>query len=109
MGSRFLAHLSLGLKTIRSNWQYVLLFCSLGVAGAAGALATTAFAAGSNPPPDKTVTYAVTGQQGPPGPPGPPGTGTSCPDGYTYEVVVLVNHPGGHIDIASCVSDQSNP
>ena len=86
------------------------------MAGSAGALGAYALSTAGSPP---TVTTTVNvgqgetgpkgdpGPAGPPGPKGDPGTGggaTDCPTGSTFTAVVL-NAPGGHTEIWTCVKD----
>jgi hypothetical protein len=94
----------------------LLLAAGLALAGSAGYLTSQAIGVGSAGPPTQTTTVNVgegaTGPQGPPGPPGPQGdpgpAGTggaeSCPAGSTFKAVVL-NSPGGHVEIWTCVKD----
>lgn len=87
---------------------------SLGLAGAAGFGASQALGLGkADAPPTKTTTINVgtgeqgpTGPAGPVGPPGPTGTGgaESCPTGSTFGAV-LINHPGGQVEIWTCVKN----
>ena len=93
---------------------------SLGLAGAAGFGVSEALGLGSaSTPPTKTTTINVgQGQTGPTGPAGPEGaegpTGPAgpaggggpedCPTGSTFQAVVL-NAPGGHTEIWTCVKD----
>jgi len=97
------------IKFAKSFW---LLAAALAFAGSAGFLATKALGIGSQQP-TQTVTIDIptnTGAQGPAGPAGPPGPkgdpGTpgaeSCPTGYTFSAVVI-NAPGGHTQIATCL------
>lgn len=91
-----------------------LMASSVLLAGGAGAAAGIALGIGSAAPPTKTTTIEVgagaTGPAGPPGPAGPAGpegpAGTggadSCPTGSQFESVVL-NSPGGHVEIWTCV------
>ena len=89
----------------------VLLGSSLVLAGGAGFTAASAITAQA-PAPSRTVTLDVaTGEQGPPGPAGPPGPkgdpgegGLVCLDGYSPGVLVI-NHPGGHVRIYTCLED----
>jgi hypothetical protein len=73
----------------------------------AGGLTAYAVGATAQPTPSRTVTVNVgTGERGPAGPPGPPGPAGSveCPTGYTYGALVI-NHPGGQTQIATCIRD----
>ena len=96
-----------------------LLMATSGVlAAGAGALGAVALAGGlAGNPPTKTTTVNVgqgaTGPQGDVGPAGPAGaTGpegpqggggpSDCPTGSAFEAVVL-NAPGGHTEIWTCV------
>ena len=94
-----------------------LMLASVGMAGAAGYGASVALGlvtAGS--PPTVTTTVNVgQGATGPAGPPGPSGaTGPAgpagegganqCPTGSTFTAVVL-NAPGGHVELWACVKD----
>jgi hypothetical protein len=90
----------------------VILAAALALAGGAGFLTSQALGTGSQQP-TRTVTIDVgTGAQGVPGPAGPPGPkgdpGTpgaeSCPTGYSFGAV-LINAPGGHVQIATCIKD----
>ena len=92
---------------------------SVGLAGAAGFGASQALGLGATgSPPTKTTTVNVgqgaTGPQGPAGDPGPAGptgaqgpAGTGgpqdCPTGSSFQAVVL-NSPGGHVEIWTCVA-----
>ena len=82
---------------------------SLALAGGAGFFAANA---GGQAAPTRTVTLNVgTGEQGPPGPAGPPGpkgdpgeSGVACLDGFSPGVLVI-NHPGGHVRVYTCLED----
>lgn len=87
---------------------------SLALAGAAGVLGATALSANQEQTPQRTVTINLeNGAQGVPGPPGPIGpvgaTGPSgaeaCPKGSVFGEVVI-NHPGGHVTILTCIKDE---
>jgi len=82
----------------------LLVAASLALAGGAGFFAA---GAGGQAAPARTVTLDVgTGAQGPPGPPGPKGdpgeNGVACLSGYQPGVLVI-NHPGGHVRIYTCL------
>lgn len=99
-----------------------LLVTGLVLAGASGFLASVALS-GSAQAPTQTVTLSVasgpqgpagpagpqgpTGDTGPAGPRGEPGTGGAedCPVGSTFKAVVI-DHPGGHVTLWTCVADQ---
>ena len=95
----------------------------------AGALAAAALSqGGSAPPPTRTITInagegvtgptgasgekgltgasGAKGASGPQGATGPPGS-VECIAGYSPGILVL-NHPGGHTDIYTCISDASS-
>lgn len=87
---------------------YAIMAASLVAAGGAGFATSQAL---SQNVPTKTVTIDLkNGEPGPAGPPGPkgdkgdPGQFT-CPNGYTLANLVI-NHPGGHVTILTCVKDQ---
>ena len=80
-------------------------FISAGALGTAAVLAQNA--------PTKTVTIdlkngeqGIPGPQGPQGPKGDPG-GTTCPDGYVFGKLII-NHPGGHAEIFTCMTPDSD-
>src|SRR5262249_8845133 len=88
---------------------FLLLAAALVLAAGAGTLAAVALGTGSADPP-RTVTVDVTpgptgpqGPEGPPGPTGPAGSAT-CPAGYSPGKLVI-NHPGGHTAIWTCLED----
>ena len=84
-----------------------LLGSSLALAGGAGVFAAKAITNQSGQTPSRTVTISLTagpqGPTGPQGPQGPPGAG-ECPTGFTFGVLVI-DHPGGHVQIATCLAD----
>lgn len=87
------------------------MFLALGAAllllGGGIGTATVLGATASSPPAGPTVTVDVgTGAQGEQGPPGPPG---GCPDTYTPSYLVIVNHPGGHITVFTCILNSDLP
>ena len=96
----------------------LLMVGSLGMAGAAGYGTSVALGLGTaGTPPTITTTVNVgqgatgtpgdtgpAGPAGPTGPQGPAGGGgpEDCPTGSTFQAVVL-NAPGGHTEIWTCV------
>jgi hypothetical protein len=81
---------------------------------AAGGFGTAAVLAQGGP--TKTVTIDVgkgekgdTGPQGPAGPAGPKGDpgGTTCPKGFEFGRLII-NHPGGQVEIYTCMTPASN-
>jgi len=99
----------------------------LALTGAGGFLASQALSAASQAP-SRTVTIDVSagatgptgpagakgdpgpagptgdkGDTGPPGPQGPVG-GINCPAGFT-EGELVINHPGGHVTLFTCLQD----
>jgi hypothetical protein len=100
---------------IRRNAVAFALVGALALAAVSGALTSIALG-GSTQAPTKTVTINIlngqTGPQGPAGPPGPKGDpgpagapgAESCPTGYTFGAL-LINHPGGQTQIATCLKD----
>jgi hypothetical protein len=97
------------------NRTVLLLAAGLALAGSAGYLTSQAVG-GSTQQPTRTVTIDVgtgaqglPGEPGPPGPPGPKGDpglpgAESCPAGYSFGALVI-NAPGGHVQIATCIKD----
>jgi len=88
----------------------------LGLAALSGGLGAYAIGSSTAAEPSKTVTVNLTdgapgppGPQGPPGPAGPagpPGGGADeCPTGSTFGKLVI-NHPGGHVSIFTCIVDE---
>ena len=100
---------------MRITRSALLLAGGLTLTTSGGFLAAEALGVGAQAP---TVTTTVqvgagaTGPAGPAGPPGPPGSqgpaGTGgadqCPAGSTFKAVVL-NQPGGHIELWVCVAN----
>jgi hypothetical protein len=92
-----------------------ILVAALVLAAGTGFLAATAIGVGSQQP-TRTVTINVAnGAKGDPGPAGPPGSAgppgpkgapgaESCPAGYSFSALVI-NHPGGQTQIATCIKD----
>jgi hypothetical protein len=96
----------------------LLMGTSVVLAAGAGALGAVAIAGGlAGSPPTKTTTVNVgqgatgpigetgpAGPIGPAGPAGPAGAGgpSDCPTGSNFEAVVL-NAPGGQVEIWTCV------
>ena len=89
----------------------LLLAAALALAASGGFLAATAIGQGSQQP-TRTVTVNVgTGQQGPAGPAGPAGPpgpkgdpgAESCPPGYDFGALVLVQQGQGPTQIATCL------
>ena len=87
-----------------------ILAAAIGLAAGSGFFVAQAIGVGSQQP-TKTVTIDVgTGTQGPAGPTGPPGPAgpagspgaESCPSGYVFGAL-LINHPGGQTQIATCL------
>ena len=86
------------------------------LAAGAGYLTSQALSAGSSAPPTRTETITLkngaTGPAGPTGPAGKPGgptgptgpAGQACSDGFSPGVLVI-NHPGGHTTIETCLQD----
>jgi len=92
------------MSLIRAARAYAWLGAALVLAAGAGVLTATALGTGAADP-TRTVTIDVgTGPQGPQGPPGPPGPAgaTTCPAGYELADLVI-NHPGGHTTILTCL------
>ena len=89
------------------KFSTALIAASLLLAGSAGFLTSQAV---SQTSPAKTVTIDLkNGEQGIPGPPGPKGEpgGTTCPDGFVFGKLII-NHPGGHATIYTCITPESN-
>jgi len=91
----------------------VLIAVALAFAGTSGFLTSQAVSGTLQETPARTVTLNVaTGATGPAGPRGPAGAtgpvgpaGTqSCPAGSTFGKLVI-NHPGGHVSILTCIVD----
>lgn len=91
----------------------IYLTSGLALAGASGALGAVALTSASGQPPTVTTTInageGATGPAGPAGPTGPAGpqgeTGggaSDCPTGSQFQAVII-NHPGGHVEIWTCV------
>ena len=102
---------------VRSQAVILGIVGALGLASVSGFFAAKALGAVFAGPPTKTTTIQVgagaTGAAGPPGPAGPTGeagpqgpTGAGgadeCPTGSEFQAVVL-NSPGGHVEIWTCV------
>jgi hypothetical protein len=90
-----------------------ILAAALALAGTSGFFASKAIGIGSQQP-TRTVTIDVgTGAQGQPGPAGPPGPkgdpGTpgaeSCPAGYSFAALVIIQQGKGPTQIATCIKD----
>jgi hypothetical protein len=97
------------------NKAIALMASGLVLAGTSGALGAVALTGAIAQAPTKTTTVnvgtGVAGPQGPAGPAGPqgpkgdPGTGggaEKCPTGSTFQAVVI-NSPGGQVEIWTCV------
>lgn len=101
---------------IRSHAVTVGIAGALVLAAGSGFLTSQALGLGAAGAPTETVTVQVgTGATGPAGPPGPvgpvgpagpAGTGGAdqCPTGSTFKAVVI-NQPGGHIELWVCVAN----
>ena len=100
------------MRSLIPSKATMLMIGSLVLAAATGVIVSTAVASGtSSTTPTRTVTVDLTngaqgppgppGQQGPPGPPGKAGDFT-CADNYEPGVLVI-NHPGGHVRIFTCL------
>ena len=99
---------------LRNNLAMIGLAVAGVLAAAGGAFAAVALGIGTAGPPTKTTTVQVgvgatgpagpPGEVGPPGPQGPAGSGGAdqCPTGSTFQSVIL-NHPGGQIELWVCV------
>ena len=102
------------MNFIRRNLITIALVGSLALAATSGFFAASALGlitAGSPPTTTTTINAAVgetgpagpAGATGPAGPAGDPGA-ESCPTGSSFEGV-LINHPGGHVTIWTCVAN----
>ncbi|HEY1248640.1 MAG TPA: hypothetical protein VGE97_06615 [Nitrososphaera sp.] len=100
------------LAFLNKHLSAILVGSSLALAAGTGYAASVALGS-SNQTPTRTVTINVgtgetgpTGPAGPPGPPGPKGDtgGISCTTGFS-EGILVINHPGGHTTISTCIED----
>ncbi len=104
----------------------LLMAGSLTLAAGAGVLGSVALSASQQEAPQVTTTINLEngapgatgpygpagatgpkGEQGEIGPPGPAGTGgaDNCPTGTVFGEVVI-NHPGGHVTILTCIKEE---
>src|SRR5580765_1599214 len=103
------------MSFLRNHLALLAIVASGTLAASAGYFAATALGLGAQAPTTTTTVQVGAGATGPAGPPGPAGPAgpqgpagaggaDQCPTGSTFKAVVL-NQPGGHIELWVCVAN----